>query len=248
MNGCIFYPAEASPALTFAAARLREMGFTVTTTPGPSVTHLLLPVPSFDGSGRIRGGQELQELLGSLPPNIHIIGGSLDHPALQGFDITDLLQDETYVAQNAYITAHCAVRLVMDLLPVALRGCKVLVIGWGRIGKCLAALLKGLEAQVTVAARKDADRAMLRALGYEALPTEGLSGEGFRVILNTAPVMVLPEGPAEALKIELASKPGIGGEDVIRAGGLPGKYAPETSGVLIARTAVRLLDGKEKQL
>jgi hypothetical protein len=47
------------------------------------------------------------------------------------------------------------------------------------------------------------------------------------------------------VKIELASSPGLEGDDVIEALGLPGKYAPETSGKLIARTILRLCAGKE---
>ena len=62
--------------------------------------------------------------------------------------------------------ATLAIKLGGNLCLVnRLADCKVLVIGWGRIGKCLAALLKGLEADVTVVARKETDRAILHALG-----------------------------------------------------------------------------------
>ena len=134
----------------------------------------------------------------------------------------------------------------MDRLPVALRNCKILVIGWGRIGKCLAALLKGLEAQVTVAARKETDRAILNALGYQAIDIHDIRPDGYRVIFNTAPAAVLNDTPANCLKIDLASTPGIGGTNVIHARGLPGKDAPEASGNLIARTIIRLI--KEDEL
>lgn len=239
MDSCLIYTAGSSPALTFAAGHLEQYGCPFTDTPSDAVTHLLLPVPSLDGDGSIRGGGKLDELLQKLPRDVCVLGGNLPD---MGRPTYDLLQDEAYVAENAYITAHCAVRLVMDRLPAALRGCDILVIGWGRIGKCLAALFKGLEANVTVAARKESDRAMLSALGYRAVPTEGLSGEGFRVIVNTAPVMVLPAPPSGCLKIDLASRPGIGGEDVLWARGLPGLYAPEASGDLIARTVRKYLE------
>jgi hypothetical protein len=54
--------------------------------------------------------------------------------------------------------------------------------------------------------------------------------------------MVLSECPGKALKIDLASQPGIGGNDVIWARGLPGKNAPESSGKLIAQTVLRKLE------
>ena len=62
------------------------------------------------------------------------------------------------------------------------------------------------------------------------------------MILNTVPVMVLPNCHERCLKIDLASMPGIGGEDVLWARGLPGKDAPEASGELIARTVLKYLN------
>ena len=52
----------------------------------------------------------------------------------------------------------------------------------------------------------------------------------------------------ECLKIELASVSGMEGDDVIIARGLPGIWAPETSGRLIARTVLRLCTKKEAAL
>ncbi len=236
-----FYIGGSSPALTCAIQMLTESGCDFSGQP----THLLLPVPSLRPDGTIIGGGDLNALLAELPKDITIIGGNL--PQLTGYKVWDLLKDPAYVAENAYITAHCAVRLAMDRLPIALRHCKVLVIGWGRIGKCLAALLKGLEADVTVAARKEADRAILHALGYGSTDTEKLNCSGYRVIFNTAPATILPKGPAGCLKIDLASTPGIGGSDVIHARGLPGKDAPEASGELIARTVLRFLNKEDTE-
>jgi len=234
----LFYTAGDTDALACAIQRLKNAGFTFSPVPTNDVTDLILPVPSLDPDGNIKGGCSLQEILSQLPPNITIWGGNL--PVLTGYRIVDLLKDPAYVAENAYITAHCAVRLAMDRLPIPLRGCKILVIGWGRIGKCLAALLRGLEAKVTVAARKESDRAILHALGYGTIPTDGLTGEGYRIIFNTVPLMIIPNAPAGCLNIDLATVPGLSGCGVIHARGLPGKDAPEASGELIARTVLRL--------
>jgi len=65
--------------------------------------------------------------------------------------------------------------------------------------------------------------------------------QNYRVIYNTVPSMVFPDTPKDALKIDLASKLGLGGEDVIWARGLPGKKAPESSGALIARSIIPIL-------
>ena len=96
-----------------------------------------------------------------------------------------------------------------------------------------------------VAARKETDRAILAALGYGVRDTEHLDTSPYRVVFNTAPTMIVPCCCGSALKIDLASKPGIGGADVLWARGLPGKDAPESSGKLIAQTVLRFICGKE---
>lgn len=220
--------------------------------PSTDVSHLLLPIPSFEADGRIRGGGILEHILADLPEDITVVGGNLHHTALSGYRTIDLLQDGRYLAQNAAITADCAIRVAVQKLPVVLEGCPILVLGWGRIGKCLAAMLKDAGAAVTVAARKAQDRNMLQALGYGAEDIGALKHTlaGYRVIFNTVPSPVLSDGQMqycrrECLKIELASKPGIAGGDVISALGLPGKMAPESSGKLIAQSVIRLIAERE---
>lgn len=248
MNGPIFYSAGHTDALEYALKELRRKGCTVMQQSGPAVTHLVLGVPSFEADGSLKGGGRLEDVLAALPSGVTVLGGNLSSAALTGYKTIDLLQDPVYLAENADITAHCAVKLALAKLPVTLRGCHVLVVGWGRIGKCLAELLKSMGAIVTVAARKETDRAMLIALGYDTADTNDL-GYGllrYRVIFNTVPFTVLPADATQycapdCLKIDLASSAGIEGSDVIWARGLPNRDAPESSGALIARSVLRLI-------
>lgn len=248
MNGTVFYLAGSTPAIACAAAKLTQNGIPFVDSPGPDVTHLLLPVPSFDSDGHIQGAGSLWHLLADLPRETCVIGGNLQHPALEDSRKIDLLQDPTYVAGNAAITADCAVRLAGANLKIVFRDCPVLVIGWGRIGKCLARLLGNLGARVAVSARKASDLAVLRALGYEAVNTRELGQHlrRFRLVFNTVPFPVITEDQAkdflpDCVCIDLASRQGIGWEGVIWARGLPVKYAPESSGEWIAETILRLL-------
>lgn len=248
MKSMILFPFGGTQALPIAVRALQNCGVKIVQEPTDAVTHLLLPVPSFDSDGTVRGGGDPEEILKLLPRDITVLGGNLTHPALAGYKKIDLLQDVQYVAENAEFTAQCALRLLLNLLPVQLRGLPVLVIGWGRIGKCLTKKLQLLGATVSVAARKETDRAMLKALGYEALSMEELPASlpRFRVIFNTAPAPVLSAAQLAAcslncIKIDLASMCSMEGKDVIWARGLPGKDLPESSGLLIADTAVRLL-------
>ena len=243
MDNCKFCFAGSTPALTHAIQALTRRGCRIVSEPNPDVTHLLLPVPSFEPDGKIKGGGNLEDILAQLPKDVVVVGGLLDRSELCGYDCIDLLNDPLYTALNANITAHCAIKLALSKLPAILEGQQVLVIGWGRIGKCLAPLLKGMGAQVTVAARKESDRAMLSALGYRAIPTLSIDTLPYRMIFNTVPQMICPDCPGDGLKIDLASTLGIGGDDVIWARGLPGKDAPESSGQLIAQTVLRSIEG-----
>jgi len=255
MPGYIFYPIDSSPVLSAAGEALKARGYGVVKRPCESVTHLLLPVPSFDGEGRPKFSGDLSQVLSRLPKGITVVGGFLPPEKFPGCKVLDLLRDPYYLADNAAITAYCALRLAMMELPVTLRGCQVLIIGWGRIGRCLSALLWAMEADVTVAARKESDRAMAHALGYHAVDPGTLEDDlnAFRLIFNTAPELVLTQAQTahcreNCLKIDLASKPGIEGEHILWARGLPGKNVPESSGKLIARTVIRLLNRKESSL
>ena len=177
-----------------------------------------------------------------LPENVTVIGGNLN---LSEWNVWDLLKDEIYLAQNAAITAHCALKAALPYLSTTLPDTPTLIIGCGRIGKCLAALLKSMGCPVTVAARKQSHRAMLKALGFQAQDTESLNLQGFRLLINTVPEPILSQIQLQPypdlVKIELASHPGLQGNDIIAARGLPGIHAAETSGKLQFETILRYL-------
>ncbi len=241
-----------SDALTYTQQALIRFGCKVLSSPGPAVKNLILPVPSFEVNGSLKGGSRLEFHLNALPRDVTVYGGNLNVPLLEGYRKIDLLQDKFYLAQNAAITAHCAVKQILNALPVTLDRCPVLILGWGRIGKCLAQLLRQMGAEVTVYARKETDCSILEALGYRAVDILSAPPllQQYRVICNTAPTMLLTREHLRfcnpnCLKLDLASEKGIEGDDVLWARGLPGKDAPETSGLLIAETVLRLAQRKE---
>lgn len=239
-----FCTAGTSEALTHARNNLLSWGYNVVSKPGETVTHLLLPVPSLEADGVIKGGPPLSHLLSQLPQDITVLGGML--PLLPLHSI-DLLQDPHYTAENAAITAHCALGILLRETKSTLVNAPVLILGWGRIGKCLAQLLAGIGAHVTVAARNPADRAMAEALRFNSVPLPVPEPEKYVLVINTvpAPVLTASETQPGAILLDLASKRGIEGENVLWERGLPGRLAPQASGVLIAKTALRYALGKE---
>lgn len=233
MSKPLIYPIGTTDAIRHAAAVLSRSGIALIDHPSPEVTHLLLD---------IRPGYDPTQILRMLPPEVTVIGGSLNLPH---YSVWDFLKDEDYLSQNAAITAHCAIAVALPYLKTTLNDTPTLIIGWGRIGKCLASLLKNLGCPVTVAARKPEHRAMLKALGYSTQDTAQLHLKDFRLLYNTAPEPIASEHDLnpyqDLIKIELASSPGLEGKDIINARGLPGKYAPISSGNLIAGTIQRYL-------
>ena len=247
MEHILIYPIGTTDACAFAGSFLEKAGYSLTDHPTPEVTHLLLDVPSFTVDGSLRGGGSLPPILERLPPEITLIGGKLKHPALTGYPVLDLLWDEYYLAQNASLTAQCALRVAYPLLPSVLTETPALVIGWGRIGKCLTKLLVGMGCSVTVAVRNSKDRAIISALGWKSIDIPDSPGilPSIGIIFNTAPAPVLGADILSkyrnCIKIDLASSPGLSGSDVVYARGLPRQYAPESSGKLIAETILRHL-------
>lgn len=243
MDEKTIYCLGATPASAYLCRFLKDADLPLADAPGPQIRHLILDVPSFGELGHLRMGGQIQPVLDSLPKDITVYGGNLNHPALSAYRTVDFLKDEFYLAQNAYITAECALDVALPYLTRTVRDCPILVIGWGRIGKCLSKLLQSIGAKVTVAARKPSDRAMLQGFGFEVLSTENLGSHlsRFRLIYNTVPEMILPKSQTTEISenctvIDLASKCGTEYDDVVIARGLPGIHMPESTGKLIAQT------------
>lgn len=225
-----------SAALEAAASRLRSRGVEFAAS-AQDAEYLLYPAPT-----RL-------EMLNECTLDHTVIGGNLDF-LNERVARLDLLKDPAYLAQNAAITAEAALGLILRQLRCAVTRANILVLGWGRIGKCLTHQLHHLNADVTVCARSSADRAMLQALGYRSItPAEIPRGLGrYHCIVNTAPGPLLCEDHAhairpDALKLELASGIWLPGSDVVVAHGLPAKLKPDASGALIARTVANYLGG-----
>ena len=227
-------------------------------------SRVVLPVPLSE-DGRLRGTNlPLCELWPRLDPARSVYAGAVPEAERAraeslGLHIVDYFTDEALTVKNAVPTAEGAIAAAMERLPVTLHGTPCRVIGFGRIGKLLARDLAALGAEVGVSARKAGDLAWIGALGYTPLHTEHLSGTlgVYRVIFNTVPAMVLDEALLRELRrdcvlIELASKSGIDtdaagllGLDYVKAGGLPGKVAPETAARAIQETLYRIWEDEK---
>lgn len=240
---------------------------------------LVLPLPVSGDGVRVHcpllsdaASVKLSKVLDLVPRNTLILGGKFN-PAIKqmlvdkGLRHIDYFLREELQIKNAIPTAEGAIALAMNELPITLSGANTAVIGYGRIGKVLASKLKLLNANVTVAARKNSDLAFAQSCGMNPLPIVVKDGknslevlcDGYDVIFNTVPAWILDASVVEKLSadtliIDLASAPGgidlhaakARGLKVIWALSLPGKNSPFTAGKIIAQTIMQIL--KEEDL
>lgn len=254
------YMVEPERLLTDKVSVMQTLNFEMSDT-------LILPLPVTDDDKFINCASEkkpiLEDFFEKIPKNLSVYGGKCS-PYVKGIadrqniTIKDYLNDESFSIKNAYLTAEGAIKIAIDETKRGLLGVKVLVVGFGRIGKCLSHLLKNMGADVCTSARKKSDLAWILNYGYKNLETKNIKeyAENFDIIFNTVPKRVLnpDEIPQKTLYIELASKPyGTDLEEakklnkkIILASSLPGKITPIAAGRAIAETVINMeQEGRE---
>ncbi len=180
-------------------------------------------------------------------------------PARWNAKIYDLLENDEYNILNAVATAEAAISITVKNTTFNIYNSDILVAGYGKIGKVLAKILRGMGAKVTVAARKKTDRAYAMGANHFAIHTDNIIdyADKYRIILNTVPEVIITEDTIKKLKkdcfiLDLASMPGgvdflscdRYGLKYIHGLSLPGKYSPETSGEITAKIILDIIDGK----
>lgn len=185
----------------------------------------------------------LSELVGLIAPAQKVAMGMApvrfrDALAEKGCFCYDYNEDERFAIANALATAEGALAIAIKETPDTLFSSHCAIMGFGRIGKQLARLLKAVGANLTVFARRESDLAYASTLGCEALPITSISEEvgRFDLIFNTVPMRLqgFPSAAVQGTVIDLA--PVYAESEVpriIRAPALPFKYSPRSSGRLI---------------
>ena len=173
----------------------------------------------------------------------------------QNLALKDYSLREDFSILNAVPTAEGAIKIAIEELEGTIDSSKILVVGFGKIGKVLCKLLKNLGADVTASARSEADIAWIQALGYKSTKTNELPNKlSFDLIFNTVPAMVFSRSnllkcSPNAKIIDLASMPGgvdfktaeLLGLKAIHALGLPGRFSPKAAGEIIKKTIYTML-------
>jgi len=241
----------------YLAALLDQLGFPVihsrSTVRFAEVT--VLPIPSITKDGNIAGTDLLfTDFLQFVPASTVLWGtGFAPHISLAentGVMLKDFTRFPTFAEGNAIPTAEGALQLAMEHLPTTIRNGRFLVIGYGRIGKELTAMLSALGAAVTVARRDGlADDFRTDQTGSYRF---GLYE--YDAIFNTVPEPVFSEEHClqtrkDCLLIDLASLPGgiakTTERNLLHALGLPAKVAPKTAAKIMLSVLLNEMEGNE---
>ena len=246
---------------------------------------VLLPLPTLRGGKQIAFSEaeiSFSEFLSLLHRGTVLLCGMLpkeqaEEAEAAGMRVYDYYDAESVKLRNGELTAEGAISIAMQELPIAIDEARAAVVGCGRIGNALCKKLRAMGAEVTAFARRRESLSTAEALSCHTrlLNEEALRDtvSGYDVVFTTVPsriytaellrhVALLPHG-RKTLYIDLSSSPGSFDPIAARESGirllwalsLPGKYAPDSAGQVLADQILNLLreggeeiDEKEKDL
>lgn len=178
-------------------------------------------------------------------------------------EVIDIMKRDDLAILNTIATAEGTIEVAIKNTDKILQGSRVLILGFGRVGKIVANKFSKLSAVVTCAARKASDLAWIKAYGYNSLNINDMLYDlkEFDIIINTVPQTIMKEKElkhvdSEVLLIDLASSPGgIDGKIATSMGlkfiwalSLPGRIAPNSSAKFIKDTVYTILDERSKKV
>lgn len=190
-------------------------------------------------------------IAGKIPPNV------VKQFAEKNVKCLDIADREELAVLNAVPTSEGAIHILLQELPTTLMGSRILVVGFGRIGKILSKMLHGFGVEVWAAARKYSDIAWIEAQGFKPVHINQLARyvSDMDAIVNTVPSLIITREILEKTRsdcylLDLASVPGgidfkaaeTFGLKTNWALGLPGKIAPMTAGDIIRRTIYNIIE------
>lgn len=191
--------------------------------------------------------------------NVNIlIGGVIseklkDRASEAGIKSTDLFSLEEVAINNAIPTAEGAIMTAIQESDRVLFNSKVLVLGFGRCGKVLSNMLKGIGADISISYRKKSDEAYINSINCTPINIKefdrGLAQYDF--IFNTIPSQILNKEALKRIKketviIDIAQAPG--GVDysyarklnlkALYCPGLPGRVAPYSAAEILKTSII----------
>ena len=186
-----------------------------------------------------------EKLVAELPNGIFLFSGNMPDSFLKQLmakNIThkNYLRDETFIVKNANLTAEGLLALIIENTKKSIFENSVLILGGGRVGTALAALLWKLNVKTAIC-----EYNVSRCGGLYVFCGDVIVGEDFvhrldefDVIVNSIPAAVINQKicdkiPGSTVLLEAASVPCVACESVrfnyVQAPKLPQKYSAESA-------------------
>lgn len=201
-------------------------------------THIVLPIQSLQLKvEQLAGISQAQIFAGRLTDEWHDI--------LKNKELYYYLQDETFIWKNAALTAE-GLLAYLYTKNISVQHKRILITGFGRVGKMLALFLNRLHAQVMIAVRSKTQQAEAIAYGYEGIELSEKMPKT-DLMINTIPTKWLNDTYQPLLSCpiyDVASAPGCLDElklsqyELLPA--LPGKFFPQAAASVMCETVLRL--------
>lgn len=202
----------------------------------------------------------------NLIKNKILIAGTISNEIYKKYrdvKIIDIMKNEKLAILNTIATAEGTIKEIIANTQINIHGSKIMILGFGRVGKTLAKKLDGLSAKITILSKEDEELAWAEAYGYQNIQLNKIENsiKNYDIIINTIPHIVLQGEILEkvntnTLLLDLAS--GDGGINkkeaqknnlkLIAALGLPGKTAPVTTARILKETIYEILEEKKQCL
>ncbi len=253
----------ADARMAFCAEELRKQGHSVRYTNEetfPMLDAYLLPFPCSRDSEHMNTPDNLSfaDFAEKLPPcaNIFVanppegLSSSLEKKACRIFDYG---KNECFLWENAGLTAEGALSRLMQEDGESIAGRSIALVGFGRVGKSLARRLNALGATLKVYSKNNLELAEAESLGYQ---TQKINDDGHLTVTSSivfyAVSTYLPcRFENSAIVYDLAGF--LHDADCLKTGAtlhvlraIPGKYAPKSAGVALARAILEELEEREK--
>lgn len=199
----------------------------------------------------------------NLIKNKTLIAGTISNEIYKKYKdvkIIDIMKNQKLAILNTIATAEGTIKEIIANTQINIHGSKIMILGFGRVGKTLAKKLDGLSAKITIVSKEYEELAWAEAYGYQNIQLNKIQNsiKNYDIIVNTIPHIVLQGEILEkvntnTLLLDLAS--GDGGIDkkeaqknnlkLITALGLPGKTAPITTARILKETIYEILEEKK---
>ncbi|MBM4764796.1 dipicolinate synthase subunit DpsA [Bacillus sp. B15-48] len=228
---------------------------------------LLLPVSGMNNGGKVEVSYSNEEIvltkedLLKTPEHCVIYTGiitpylnQLSEAAIR--KLVPLFARDDIAILNSIPTAEGTLQIAIENTDNMIHGSKVMILGYGRVGKTMARVFSTMGAHVRVGSRNEAELARAMEAGLTPFHFKNIEMEiVVDICINTIPHLILTSSvlskmSLHTLIIDVASKPGgtdfqfaeKRGIKLIWALGIPGKIAPKSAGEIIDKVLAELLE------